>query len=344
VREAMLDIRNLRAHFPLVKGLLVSRRAGTVRAVDGVSLAIGRREILGLVGESGCGKSTLARTIVGLNRAAGGSITIRGEEVIAATSKARRKLCREVQMVFQDPYASLNPRMTLFAALAEALRVKRAVPPREIGGAVAELMARVGLSARFAHKYPHELSGGQRQRVAVARALAVEPALIIADEPVSALDVSIRAQILNLLANLRKELGLSILFISHDLSVVNYLADRIAVMYLGRIVEVGSSNDVVDRPLHPYTRALVSAVPVPDPDLEQRRQRIILQGDPPTPANPPAGCRFHPRCPWAAEICSRKEPALETVGVAADSHTVACLRVKEIEATGVPHPALPPAV
>jgi oligopeptide transport system ATP-binding protein len=320
----ILELRGLRAHFPVERGFLLKKQVGTVKAVDGVDLSLARSEVLGLVGESGCGKSTLARTIMGLLPATGGSVWLEGKNITAspATGDARRAL----QMVFQDPFASLNPRLNVAAALAEPLRVHRLRPAAEIPARVAELAALVGIPARNLHKYPHEFSGGQRQRIAIARALALEPRVIVADEPVSALDVSIQAQILNLLAQLVRELGLSLVFIAHDLSVVRHLSDRVAVMYLGKIVELGRAEDVIDRPQHPYTRALVSAVPRPDPDGERARQRIVLAGDPPSPLNPPPGCPFHPRCPHAQEKCKSTVPALAPFA----ARDAACLRLGEI--------------
>jgi oligopeptide transport system ATP-binding protein len=320
----ILELRSLQTHFPVERGLIFKKSAGTVKAVDGVSLTLARGEVLGLVGESGCGKSTLARTIMGLLPATGGSVWLEGKNLTAAaaTGEARRAL----QMVFQDPFASLNPRLSVGEALAEPLRVHRLRPASEIPARVAELAALVGIPARSLAKYPHEFSGGQRQRIAIARALALEPRVIVADEPVSALDVSIQAQILNLLAKLVRELGLSLVFIAHDLSVVKHLSDRVAVMYLGRVVELGAAADVIEYPKHPYTRALVSAVPRPDPEGERARRRIVLSGDPPSPLNPPAGCPFHPRCAHATERCKTTVPALEPHA----GRNVACIRINEI--------------
>jgi oligopeptide transport system ATP-binding protein len=320
----ILELRDVRTHFPVERGFLFKKQVGTVKAVDGVNLTLARGEVLGLVGESGCGKSTLARTIMGLLPATGGSVWLEGKNITerAATGDARRAL----QMVFQDPFASLNPRLNVAEALAEPLRVHRLRPPAEIPARVAELAALVGIPARNLSKYPHEFSGGQRQRIAIARALALEPRVIVADEPVSALDVSIQAQILNLLAQLVRELGLSLVFIAHDLSVVKHLSDRVAVMYLGKIVELGRAEDVIERPQHPYTRALVSAVPRPDPDGERARQRIVLAGDPPSPLNPPAGCPFHPRCPHAQDRCKTTVPPLAPFA----GRDAACLRLGEI--------------
>ena len=323
--DPLLQLTGLQTHFPVDSGFLRRRRTGSVRAVDGVSLALARGEVLGLVGESGCGKSTLARTVMQLVPTTGGTVVFAGRNLTTAPAAELRELRRGLQMVFQDPFASLNPRLTVFATLAEPLLVHRVVPRDRVPARVAELMELVGLAPRFVRKYPHEFSGGQRQRIAIARALALEPRLIIADEPVSALDVSIQAQILNLLAGLVKRMGLALLFIAHDLSVVKHISDRVAVMYLGRIVELGPAADVIERPRHPYTRALVSAIPVHDPEAE--RTRIILPGEPPSPVNPPAGCAFHPRCPHAQDKCRASMPPLVSAGPAREA---ACVRLDEI--------------
>ena len=323
-----LELRDVKTHFPVERGILFRRRTGTVKAVDGVSFTLGQGEILGLVGESGCGKSTLGRTILQLIPPTAGTVVLAGRNLAELKGSALREARADFQMIFQDPFASLNPRMTVFDALAEALQAHRRVPAAELPGRVAELMRKVGLSPRFLKKYPHEFSGGQRQRIAIARALAVGPKLIVADEPVSALDVSIQAQIINLLAALSREMELTLIFISHDLSVVKHISDSIAVMYLGRIVEMGPAEQVAEDPLHPYTQALVSAVPFPDPARERRRQRILLPGDPPSPLNPPPGCPFHPRCPHAVDRCRDTVPVLEEFSA---EHKVACLRVRELE-------------
>ena len=324
-----LELRDVKTHFPVEHGLVFRKRVGTVRAVDGVSLTLRQGEILGLVGESGCGKSTLGRTILQLLPASEGTVVLGGRSLTALRGAELRSARADFQMIFQDPYASLNPRMTVFDTLAEAIRAHHAVPAGELPARVAALMEKVGLAPRYQRKYPHEFSGGQRQRIAIARALAVEPKLIVADEPVSALDVSIQAQIINLLAKLSREMGLTLVFISHDLSVVRHIADRIAVMYLGKIVELGPAAAVFDQPLHPYTQALVSAVPVPDPAREKLRQRVVLAGDPPSPLNPPSGCAFHPRCRFAVEACKATGPALEEISPGRD---VACLRARELQA------------
>ena len=323
----LLELRDVKTHFPIHHGLIFQHHVGTVKAVDGVTLSIGSGEVLGLVGESGCGKSTLARTIMQLLPTTAGTVILEGRNLTSASVEDVRVVRRNLQMVFQDPYASLNPRITVFDTLAEPLRVHRVCPDAEIPARVAGLMQRVGLAPRYLQKYPHEFSGGQRQRIAIARALALEPKIIIADEPVSALDVSIQAQILNLLSQLRRQMNLSLLFIAHDLSVVKHISDRIAVMYLGKIVELGPAVEVIERPSHPYTRALVSAIPSPNPATERSRQRIVLAGDPPSPINPPAGCAFHPRCPSAQEKCQMTAPPLIAAG---PGHEVACVRLGEI--------------
>jgi len=325
--DPILELKDVRTHFPVLRGFLRTRPVGMVKAVDGVSLTLQRGEVLGLVGESGCGKSTLARTILRLVPATSGTIILEGRNLTAADAAGLKAARRELQMVFQDPYASLNPRLTVFATLAEPMLVHRICPASEVAARVNALMRLVGLEPRFIRKYPHEFSGGQRQRIAVARALAVQPKVVIADEPVSALDVSIQAQILNLLAQLVREMALSMIFIAHDLSVVKHVSDRVAVMYLGKIVELGLATDVIERPRHPYTRALISAIPRPDPDAERGRRPLVLAGDPPTPFHPPAGCSFYPRCPFAQERCSQAVPPLERL---ADGREVACIRVAEI--------------
>lgn len=322
-----LQLRDVKTHFAVESGVIVRRRVGTVKAVDGVSLELARGEILGLVGESGCGKSTLGRTILQLIRPTSGSVILGGRNLATLRGDELRKARADFQMIFQDPYASLNPRMTVFDTLAEALRAHRPVPAAELEGRVSALMTKVGLAPRFVRKFPHEFSGGQRQRIAIARALAVEPKLIIADEPVSALDVSIQAQIINLLARLSREMQLTLVFISHDLSVVKHISDRIAVMYLGRIVELGPATELFASPLHPYTRALVSAVPVPDPDPARQRAPILLPGDPPSPLHPPSGCAFHPRCPHVNDACRGGVPPLEEQR---PGRWAACLRVREL--------------
>jgi oligopeptide transport system ATP-binding protein len=326
--EAFLEIENVKTHFPVERGIIFRRRIGMVRAVDGVSLRLARGEILGLVGESGCGKSTLGRTILKLIPPTEGSVILGGKNLAGLHGSELREARVEFQMIFQDPYASLNPRMTVFDALAEAIQTHKRVSKNELPARVNELIQKVGLSPRSLKKYPHEFSGGQRQRIAIARALAVEPKLIVADEPVSALDVSIQAQIINLLAKLSREMQLTLIFISHDLSVVKHISHRIAVMYLGKIVELGPAAQVFERPLHPYTKSLVSAAPIPDPVREKQRKRIILTGDPPSPMNPPGGCPFHPRCSYFAPDCARIVPKLELFDKAQEA---SCIRMREIQ-------------
>jgi len=324
--DPILQLTDVKVHFPVHAGVLRRRRVGAVRAVDGVTLSLGRGEVLGLVGESGCGKSTLARAILQLVPLTAGNIQLNGRDLAACSKVELRAIRRDLQMVFQDPYASLNPRLTVYDTLAEPLIAHRVCPQAEVGARVAGLMRVVGLAPRFVRKYPHEFSGGQRQRIAIARALALQPRVIVADEPVSALDVSVQAQVLNLLAGLVREMGLSLIFIAHDLSVVKHISDRVAVMYLGKIVELGRAADVIERPLHPYTRALVSAIPNPDPVAERARRRIVLAGDPPSPLNPPAGCAFHPRCAYAQDRCKAAVPPLATHG----GREAACVRAGEI--------------
>jgi oligopeptide transport system ATP-binding protein len=325
--EPILELREVCTHFPLYEGLLRRRQTGVVRAVDGVNLTLHRGEVLGLVGESGCGKSTLARTILQLVPPTSGEIILGGRDLARCSPRELLAARRDLQMVFQDPHASLNPRLTIFAALAEPLLVHQVCPRAEVPARVAELMRLVGLAPRFMQKYPHEFSGGQRQRIAIARALALQPKIIVADEPVSALDVSIQAQILNLLIHLCRSMNLSLLFIAHDLSVVKHISDRVAVMYLGKIVELGPAVEVIERPAHPYARALVSAIPTPDPQAERQRRRIVLAGDPPSPIHPPVGCAFHPRCAYAQEKCRAAVPPLVPAG---KDRVAACVRLGEI--------------
>ena len=325
--SAFLELDNVETHFPVEAGFIFKRRLGVVRAVDGVQLSILRGEVLGLVGESGCGKSTLGRTILQLIPPTSGTVVLEGRNLNRLDRQSLRRARADFQMIFQDPYASLNPRMSVFETLAEAIRAHKKVSREQLRQRVTALIEKVGLLPQSLKKYPHEFSGGQRQRIAIARALAVEPKLIIADEPVSALDVSIQAQIINLLAQLRREMNLTIIFISHDLSVVKHMSDRIAVMYLGKIVELGTPDQVLGKPLHPYTKALISAVPIVDPKRERARKRIIPPGDPPSPINVPVGCRFHPRCPYMIEACKAQIPPLVDWG---DNHHAACIRVAEI--------------
>jgi oligopeptide transport system ATP-binding protein len=321
---SLLEVRNLKKHFPLKSGVL-KRVTGHVYAVDDISFSVEAGETLGLVGESGCGKSTAARVVLRLIDATAGQVIFDGQDVMTAPHAAVQRLRRDMQIIFQDPYSSLNPRMRVRNIIAEPLRIHQIGTEDERKRRVSELLEIVGLSAEHGDRYPHEFSGGQRQRIGVARALALNPRLIVCDEPVSALDVSIRAQVINLLDDLQDELGLTYLFIAHDLSVVKHISDRVAVMYLGKIVEVAGSDVLYSCPQHPYTEALLSAVPIPDPHTERTRRRIILEGDVPSPANPPAGCVFHPRCPRAQEICQTAMPPLEsTGGDAGENHVVAC--------------------
>ena len=309
--KTLLDVRDLKMYFPLTRGIILQRVVGYVRAVDGISFSIERGQTLGLVGESGSGKTTIGRTIVRLYKPTGGQILFDNVDLASLRGEQLRQVRQRVQMVFQDPFASLNPRFTIGSLIAEPMYIYKVASNKEIRERTAELLRVVGLRAEYIDRYPHEFSGGQRQRIAVARALAINPELVIADEPVSALDVSIRAQVLNLLQNLQRQFNLTYLFVSHDLSVVRHVADRIAVMYLGKIVELSDRDELYSAPKHPYTRALLSAVPIPDPQIEKHRQRVILSGDLPSPINIPSGCRFHTRCPMAQDICREVEPAYE---------------------------------
>ena len=318
----LLEVRNLVKHF-YVSGGLFGGREGVVRAVDDVSFAIHRGETLGLVGESGCGKTTTGRCILQLERPTRGQILFEGRDLATLGREELRAVRRRMQVIFQDPYSSLNPRMTVGQIVAEPLAVHRIVPdPVKREARVQELLGHVGLLPQHARRYPHQLSGGQRQRVGIARALAMEPTLIVCDEPVSALDVSIQAQIINLLEDLQREFGLTYLFVAHDLSVVRHISDRVAVMYLGKLVELADRKALYDDPLHPYTRALLSAVPIPDPELESRREHIVLGGEVPSPLNPPAGCVFHPRCPIAIDRCRAAVPELREIR---PGHWAACI-------------------
>jgi oligopeptide transport system ATP-binding protein len=351
----LLRVEDLKVWFPITEGFIFERHVGDVRAVDGVSFDLARGETLGLVGESGCGKSTTGRAIVRLYRPTEGRIVFDGTDVASLDGAPLRRMRARMQMIFQDPYASLDPRTTAGGIIAEPLEIHGVGTAAERRERVRDLLATVGLNPDYGVRYPHEFSGGQRQRIGVARALALDPDLVVADEPISALDVSIQAQILNLLGRLQERLALTYLFIAHDLSVVRHISDRIAVMYLGRIVEIASSRDLNSRPLHPYTVALLSAVPIPDPGVEARRRRIILKGDVPSPVNPPEGCRFHTRC-WLRERlgnperCVTEDPDLRSM---AAGHTVACHfaedvdgSIEQLQATGraAPIPAnAPPA-
>ena len=323
-KKILVQVRNLKKHFPIKSGILFQREVAAVKAVDGVTFHIYEGETLGLVGESGCGKSTTGRTILQLHRPTAGSVKFEGVELTELKGNALRRMRRRMQMVFQDPYASLNPRMSVGRIVAEPLVVHGIGSKKERDERVAELLELVGLNPYFVRRYPHEFSGGQRQRIGLARALALNPKFIVADEPISALDVSIQAQVVNLMQELQENLGLTYLFIAHDLSMVRHLCNRVAVMYLGKLVEVAESEELYTNPLHPYTQALLSAVPVPDPVVEETRQRIILKGDVPSPINPPKGCNFNTRCPVSVDVCFNQEPELVEV---LPEHWVACHRV-----------------
>lgn len=318
--DVIVSIQDLVKHFDVKLGAF-GERSGRVHAVDGVTLDIFRGETLGLVGESGCGKSTTGFTIVQLHRPTAGTVSFNGRDLTPLTEKELRPIRKEIQIVFQDPYSTLNPRMTIGDSIAEPIRSHYTMTNAELQDRIDELLTDVGLSADLASRYPHEFSGGQRQRICIARALAVNPDFVVCDEPVSALDVSIQAQIINLMQDLQEKYNLTYLFIAHDLAVVRHISDRIAVMYLGKIVEVADKETLFDKPLHPYTKSLLSAVPEADPQLERERRRIILEGDVPSALEPPSGCRFHTRCPIATEKCSREEPQLQQKS---PGHTVAC--------------------
>ena len=327
----ILEVENLVKHFPIKAGILIDRQIGAVQAVDGVSFSVNRGETLGLVGESGCGKSTLSRAILQLIEPTSGSVRFDGREITGLRGSELRKLRPQMQMVFQDPYASLNPRKRVAQIVGDPMKLHGIVPRGGAVKAVQELLERVGLNPEHYNRFPHEFSGGQRQRIGIARALSLNPRMIIADEPVSALDVSIQAQIINLLEDLQGEFDLTYIFVAHDLGVVRHVADRIAVMYLGKIVELGPAAEVYSNPIHPYTLSLLSAVPIPDPRANAERKQMILEGDVPSPADPPAACRFHTRCPFATDVCSVEEPPLIDHG---GGHFAACHH--PLDATGQP--------
>jgi len=321
--DHLIEVENLVMYFPVTAGVL-QRKIADVKAVDGVSFYIKRGETLGLVGESGCGKTTTGRCILQLYESTGGKVFFEGKDLAKLKGREMRRMRRNMQLIFQDPYASLDPRMTAGGIIGEPVLVHNLAKGREYKEQVAELFRMVELEPYMAVRYPHEFSGGQRQRIGIARALAVRPSLIVRDEPVSALDVSVQAQVTRLLMRLREEFNLTYLFIAHDLSVVRYISDRVAVMYLGKIMEITDSDELYDNPLHPYTQALLSAVPIPDPVVDRQRKRILLTGDVPSPVNPPSGCHFHPRCRMAIDICKEQEPELRNIG---GEHWVACHRV-----------------
>jgi oligopeptide/dipeptide ABC transporter ATP-binding protein len=333
--EPLVEVRDLQKHFPITRGILFQRKIGAVKAVDGVSFDILRGETLGLVGETGCGKSTTARLVMRLLAPTGGEVRFEGEDITTLTGARLKALRRQAQMIFQDPYSSLNPRKTIGSIISEPYAVHGLENDRaQRKRTVQELMETVGLNPEHYNRYPHEFSGGQRQRIGVARALALKPKLLIADEPVSALDVSIQAQVLNLLRDMQREFGLTLVFIAHDLSVVRHMCDRVAVMYLGKIVEIGPGDDLYGYPRHPYTGALLSAVPVPDPSRHGEGRRL-LSGDVPSPANPPSACRFHTRCPKAQPLCSAEEPPLESKGTGTNAACHFPLTREELEQMGV---------
>ena len=326
VKEALVSIEHLKMYFPITQGVIFQRHVGDIKAVDDISFKIYPGETLGLVGESGCGKSTTGRCILQLYRPTAGAVYFENQNLCNLKGEALRRMRRRMQMIFQDPYASLNPRMTVGQIVGEPLEVHNILKGKALKEKVRDLLQIVGLNPYFINRYPHEFSGGQRQRIGIARALAVQPAFIVCDEPISALDVSIQAQIVNLLEDLQERFGLTYLFIAHDLSVVRHISSRVAVMYLGKIVELTGRATLYSNALHPYTQALLSAVPIPDPVAEETRRRTILQGDVPSPANPPQGCNFNTRCPVAMDICFEQEPEFKDVGGADEMHWVACYR------------------
>lgn len=328
-KKELLKVEGLKQYFP-IKGGLLGRTVNHVKALDGISFTIYEGETVSIVGESGCGKSTTGRAILRLEEPTEGKVEFQGTDLTKISKKEMRKFRKDLQIIFQDPYASINPRQTVASVLDEAMHIQNVLPPNERRARIEQLLETVGLRPYQADKYPHEFSGGQRQRIGIARALSVNPKLIICDEAVSALDVSIQAQVLNLLEELQDEFGLTYLFISHDLGVVRHISDRIIVMYLGKIVEIADKTSLFERPQHPYTKALLSAIPVPDPDA--KKERIMLKGDVPSPINPPAGCRFHTRCPFATDKCKTEEPLLRTSDLMNEGHQAACHYMEEITA------------
>jgi len=320
-KDILVRVENLKKHFPIRRGFLIQRQVGAIKAVDGISFDIHRGETLGLVGESGCGKTTTGRTLLQLYRPTSGRVYFEGEDLVDMKGERLRRQRRKMQMIFQDPYASLNPRMTVGRIIREPLEVHDVGSAKERQTRVQELLGLVGMNQHFVNRYPHEFSGGQRQRIGVARALALNPSFIVCDEPISAFDVSIQAQVVNLLEDLQAELGLTYLFIAHDLSMVRHISNRVAVMYLGKIVELTDRNTLYSDPQHPYTEALLSAVPIPDPEVDEKRGRIILEGEVPSPANPPVGCNFNTRCPKVMQVCREVDPEFKEV---APGHWCAC--------------------
>ncbi len=324
--QPLVQVSNLKKHFPITSGIIIQRQTGAVRAVDGISFQIQRGETLGLVGESGCGKTTAGRTLLGLYELTDGQVLIDGHDIQTSNKDEMMAIRRKAQMIFQDPFASLNPRWTVNSIVSEPLRVHKLLKTdQERTERVRELLEVVGLNGRLLNRFPHEFSGGQRQRIGIARALASEPLFIVCDEPISALDVSIQAQVVNLLEDLQDRLGLTYLFIAHDLSMVRHICNRVAVMYLGVMAELADRDELYDNPLHPYTQALLSAVPIPDPRKDRARKRIMLEGDVPSPINPPSGCRFHPRCPIAQPYCQERVPEWREVR---PNHWAACHEIK----------------
>jgi oligopeptide transport system ATP-binding protein len=327
-KSTLVEVKQLKKYFPITRGIVFRRRIGDIKAVDGVSFEIFKGETLGLVGESGSGKTTIGRTLLRLHEPTSGEVFFDGQNLLQLAPKAMLGMRRRMQMIFQDPYASLNPRMTIGTIIGEPLQIHDNLRGKAKNQRIEQLLELVGINPRLVNRYPHEFSGGQRQRIGVARALALNPDLIVCDEPIASLDVSIQAQVVNLLKDLQEDFQLTYLFIAHDLSMVRHISDRMAVMYLGKLMELASGVEISSRPLHPYTQALMSAIPVPDPDIEAKRQRIILEGDIPSPANPPVGCNFNTRCPIAEEVCFQSDPEFRQVS---PGHFVACHLVNPVK-------------